>query len=242
MSDGVEFSLNMFIAELAEANADCDIANATCDWELDIAAFDANCEPLIAFNNAVINGTSMTAGGPEGVFVLSLPLAGFNLEIAVTSARIEAEVTKDGEGAITEINGILAGAVPKQGLLDAVGGLGDDLPISPQAIENILNNVLSVDIDGLDAEGNPGTDGEKESYSVGIPFRGIPANIVGVQAVADGDTPDCAEPPTEFSSVGFRMVELRLGTGGTAGEAIDVDGICTEPAMPEMCVETDNVE
>ena len=234
-SDGTEFSLNMFIAELAADNADCDITKDTCNWELDLAAFDANCEPLIAFNNAVIDGTSLTAGGTDGIFVLSLPIAGINLEITVTSARIVGEVTKEGD-AITGLSGILAGAVPKKGLLDAVGNLGDDLPISPSAIENILNNVLSVDIDGLDAEGNPGTDGVKESYSVGIPFRGIPANIVGTQAAADDETPACAEPPTTFSSVGFRMVELSLGTGGTEGQAIDVDGICTDPATPEMCM------
>ena len=234
-SDGVEFTMNMFIAELAASNADCDITKDTCDWELDLAAFDAECKPLIGFDNAVINGDKMTAGGPDGIFVLSLPIAGFNLEIAVTSARIEADVDTAEDGTIVGIDGILAGAVPKKGLLDAVAGLGDDLPISPAALENILNNVLSVDIDGLDADGNPGTDGEKESYSVGIPFKGIQANIAGVQAAGEGDEPACAEPPATFSETAFRMVELRIGTGGTAGEAVDVDGICTEPAEPTAC-------
>lgn len=239
-SDGVEFDLNMYNAELDEANADCDVAEAECDWILGIAAFTDDCSPLIAFDNAMINGDVLTAGGPDGVFALAIPIQGLVLELTVTLARIEGTVEKDADGNITKITGLLAGAIPKSSLEEAVDNLpAEGLPIPKESIKSILDNVVKADIDGLDADGNPGQDGVVESASVSILFEGIPANITGVEEVPEGQDPPplCDTPPETFSEVAFRINSLQLGDSGKVGQGLDVDEVCRAPDADqgELC-------
>ena len=260
IADGKEFPLNMYNAQPDFDEDTCDITQDACDWQIQLAAFADDCSPLIAFGNAMIVGDTLTAGGKDGVFKLSIPIQGLVLELTVTLARIEGSVTRDGEGNIIGISGILAGAIPKASLEEAVDNLPEDgLPISKDAIKNILANVVKSDIDGLDANGDPGSDGEKESASVSIIFEGLPGNITSVEQPSDdttdtgddttdtggdtggGDTGDgdgmddnhegCQEPPAAdtFSNVSFRLVSLKLGDSGKAGQGLDVDGICEEP-------------
>ena len=233
------FTLNMYTADLDPTDAACDIAVGPCKWQLGLEAFNADCGSLISFNNAAIDADGkLTAGGPDGLFVLSLPIQGFVLELKVVGARIVGEVTMDGEN-ITGLTGILAGAVPKAALAEAVDNLPDEgLPLPKPAIKNLLENVIKADIDAFDAAGTAGTDGVKESASVSIVFEGVPGTIASLEP-ADGQdpAPACAAPPAieTFSQVAFRMSGLSLGDSGKAGQGLDVDGVCAPPPEVGIC-------
>ena len=230
-----EFTLNMYTADLP-AETECDVATASCDWVLSLSSFTADtCKPLISFNDAKIHAdNTFTAGGPDGLFLLSLPIQGFVLELKVIGARIAGNVTKEGDK-ITGFSGILAGAVPKAALEEAVDKLPEEgLPIPKAQIKSILGSVVKSDIDGLDATGEVGQDGVKESASVSIKFEAIPGNITAVEAYTEpkeGEAPKCATPPLleTFSDTTFRLSSLSLGDSGKEGEALDVDGVCVEP-------------
>ncbi len=228
------FTINMYTADLDPANAECDINNGPCNWQLGLEAFGPECTSLISFNNATIDAEgNLNAGGKEGLFVLSLPIQGFVLELKVIGATIVGTVERDDKGAITKMAGILGGAVPKAALEEAVDKLPEDgLPLPKPAIKNLLATVIKADIDGLDAAGATGTDGVKESASVAIVFEGIPGAITALESAEGQDpAPVCTEAPAleTYSDVVFRMNALQLGSSGKAGQALDVDGVCVEP-------------
>jgi hypothetical protein len=168
----------------------------------------------------------LTAGGADGIFQLSIPVtADIELALIITRAQIEAEVTVDGDGNITSIKGILGGAVPKKALEQAIDNLDDDaLPIPKDAIKNILDTAVQTDIDGLDADGNPGTDGIKESASVAIKFEGIPAIIAGVVDVGgettEGETTE-GETTEGETTEGETTEGETTDEGTTEGETTD---------------------
>ncbi len=247
--DGKEFTLNMYTGDLDPSNDGkdgdtiCDVTAPGCKWTLADINYDKDCKPLIAFQNAKITSGKLTAGGPDGVFRLSIPIQGFNLDLLVTMARIEADVTlsKDGKS-VEAIAGILAGAVPKKSIEDAVAKLGDKLPISPDAVKQILTSVVKEDIDGLGADGNPGKDGKYDSSSIAIKFEGVLGTITMVEVKpveppkdADAGSPPppppemCKTYPTTFSPSAYRLTKVGLGENAKAGNGLDVDGICVEP-------------
>ena len=180
-----QFSLRMYTADLAEGDEECNVTTGACNWQLSLSALSDDCSALIAFDNAKITDGKLTAGGPDGVFQLTLPIAGFELVLMVSRARIEADVTLSDEGDVTSINGILGGAIPKASLVDAVNALDpESLPISKDVVLNILSNVIQEDMDVLDADGNPGTDGTMDASSVSLLFEAIPGTITGVESAA----------------------------------------------------------
>ena len=184
------FALRMYTGDLAPTNEDCNVSTDSCEWHLSLSSLTKDCAPLIAFNNAKIADGKLTAGGPDGVFQLTLPIAGFDLVLMVARARIEADVTIE-DGNVTSINGILGGAIPKASLVEAVNALDpESLPISKDVILNILSNVIQEDMDVLDADGNPGSDGEMDASSVALIFEAIPGTIGGFEA------PETTEPPS----------------------------------------------
>ena len=249
--DGKEFTMNMYNAEVdpatecaADGDAkDCDYKAGNLKWLLSESAFDATCAPLIAFKNAKITGTKLTAGGPDGVFKLTIPIAGIDLVLTVTHATIEGEVTMTGSN-ITKIAGLLAGAVPKAALEAAVDNIPPDkLPISKDAIKGILNNVVKEDIDALDASGNPGTDGVLESSSIAIKFVGVPGTITGVlikePAVPAPPPPDAdaggapAEDISEDVAANSDLIEPPPDDNGMAPPPEDTGTI---PPPPDKCM------
>ena len=190
-ANGAEFSLRMYTGDLDPSNADCNVITDACSWQLSLAAIKADCSALISFENATIVDGKLTAGGADGVFKLTLPIANIELVLTVSRARIEADVTSEGDQ-ITGISGILAGAIAKKALQAAIEALDpEDLPISKDVIMNILSNVIKEDIDTLDADGNPGSDGVLDSSSVAIKFEAVPATITGFESPGPSDA--CVE-------------------------------------------------
>jgi hypothetical protein len=236
---GDTFALNFYTAGLDPSDGDCNVGVGPCQWQLGLEAFDAECRPLYTLKDATIDTQGkLTAGGPDGLFVLSLPIQSFVLELEIVSARIEGQVTTSGD-VITGMSGILAGVVPKVALAAAVDKLpSEGLPLPKPAIKNLLDKVIRADVDALDAEGKPGTDGVKESASIAIRFAGVPGVIASVEST-EGQDPAaaCVEPPAieSFSPLVFRMTTLALGESGKVGQGLDVDGWCDDPPSPETC-------
>jgi hypothetical protein len=234
-ADGKTFSLKMYTSSLHEDNAECDVNTEDCNFIISMSSFNEDCSTMISFDNAVINGTTLTAGGADGLFQLSLPITDeIVLALVVTRAQLVAEVEMEGD-TIKSITGILAGAVPKKALEQAIDAIDEEsLPISKDAIKNILANVVKEDIDALDADGNPGSDGTPDSSSVAIKLMATPVSITGYNLVTPSETeppePACTEPPA-IDTLGpvFRVSSLQLGESGMIGDALDIDGICAAP-------------
>ena len=219
-ANGAVFSLRMYTGDLDPSNADCNVITDACSWHLSLAAIKADCSALISFENATIVDGKLTAGGADGVFQLSLPIANIELVLTVSRARIEADVTMEGDQ-ITGISGILAGAIAKKALQAAIEALDpEDLPISKDVIMNILSNVIKEDIDTLDADDNPGSDGVLDSSSVAIKFEAIPATITGFES------PEPSAACVEYCDL--------ASTNCTEDNAIDFGGSTCETACAAM--------
>jgi hypothetical protein len=111
-TDGIEVSetrLHMFVLE----------ANEDGTYAAEPASFAPGTQtPQVRFN-ANIAGSAMTTN--EADFILNIPIAGLELSLVVSSARILGEVGTDGTG-VTLSNGYLVGAVSVQSLVDALNG------------------------------------------------------------------------------------------------------------------------
>jgi len=173
--DGGSFSMNMYIAEPAVSKGVCNFQTSKCAYLVHADAIDTDaCQPLITFDNAKIVDGLLTAGGLDYEFILPLALfAGPPFLVTLHDARISAVVDIAQGGAMT-LDGVIAGAIPKQLLLDGVEGLPDDaLPIDKSLVKSLLNMVVTNDID-------TNGDGVKESASIGLPFGALDGAITGV--------------------------------------------------------------
>ena len=177
-TNGAPYTMAVYAArKLDPTNAGCDFQVSDCKYLVDEDSLDEDCNPIVALDNAMLNGNQLTAGGPGYTFPFELPLFGdVSLEITLFSATVEATATVSG-GEITELEGILAGAVPKTQLKTAIENLPpeveDQLPFPKEQIITLLELLVQPDIDG-------NNDGIKESASIGIQFTAIPGQITGV--------------------------------------------------------------
>jgi len=172
---GQLYTLNFLPGKKVKGDS-CNVQTAVCDYLVDgkDAYDETTCVPIISFDNAKIkNGKDLTAGGQGYVFPIFIPLEGITLEVIVSNAQIVGEVTLDG-GQITSFSGLLAGAVPKQTLLDGIDAIDEkDLPQKGQ-IKQIIEILIQNDIDG---DG----DGSLDSASIGLVLEGIAGHIVGLK-------------------------------------------------------------
>ncbi|MCC6624430.1 MAG: hypothetical protein IT385_24480 [Deltaproteobacteria bacterium] len=172
--DGSAFAFKVYDSGLAPDSAGCDYQTATCSYDIAQLSFGPDCEPYFILRNAKVEGDTLTAGGTGDLINMVLPLAnGSLLGVTIAVARAEATITTDGQGNITGMNGIIAGAIPKSQLMQAVQELDPDaLPIDKEDALQLLDLIVTNDID-LDG------DGLDEAASVGMRIRTIPAIIWG---------------------------------------------------------------
>jgi hypothetical protein len=177
------FMMPVYDSGLADANAFCDFqggprapeqVDEVCMYEVAQLSFDASCEPYFAFANARVVPPKISAGGPDTLIRMVLPLAsGSLLGLTIAAARFEGSVSFDLNGNIASVNGILGGAIPKVQLVQAVlelrpediGGL--DPSVVVPVIDAFVSNDIDLDGDGLD-----------DAASVAIRITTIPARIV----------------------------------------------------------------
>ena len=180
------FTMNMYIGDPVADAATCDFNAAKCDYTVKAMSLDvATCEPVIAFDNCVVDAGKLSAGGADYQFAITLPIPGVALPITAVAemAQIYADATVV-EGVITALdNGIVGGAVSKQALLDTVTDLPiDDLlaGLDPEIAALITKDTILMIVDGsvvpdVDLDG----DTEPDAASVAVSFGAIPGAIVG---------------------------------------------------------------
>jgi hypothetical protein len=170
--DGTPFTLNMMFGLLDQDNgpaAPCDPTDPACVYYVLTNNFGPECLPKIALTNAKIVGTSITAGGKEFVFPLYLTFEGGAIvQLTVLWARLQGNITQDEQGHVTGMTGVVAGAIPKQNLYEAILAIPDSyFPIPKDTVLAVLDASVDQDID-LDG------DGEYDASSVGFVFSTVP--------------------------------------------------------------------
>jgi len=171
--DGTEFPIAIYDSGLVDRS--CDFQAERCEYNIAPLSLDASCDPYFRFGNARIEDGRLTAGGTGELINMVLPLQGGSLlAVTIAAARTEGSVTVDADGHITEINGIIGGAIPKAQLIDAVESLDPSsfsLPgLTSEEAAALLDSLLTADID-LDGDGLP------EAVSVAMRIQTIPASI-----------------------------------------------------------------
>jgi hypothetical protein len=151
----------------------CEPSSGTCSYLVSPSSLDADtCLPIIALP-ATRAGSRVTANGPDTIFPLEVPFGDATLTLTIFNVRFDGTVVVT-DGRLVSLQGILAGAVPKQSLIDAVNALPDDaLPLEKSAIIQILNIVVTNDIDS-------NGDGVRDAASIGIVLAGRGATIAGL--------------------------------------------------------------
>ena len=219
-TDGA-FTIALHRAQLdsESESGECDVSAATCGWEVEDSSFQPDCSANGTLSGVTLAGDSLNSTPAiDTTFKFELPTAGLPLAMPIGALRMEATVSTDAGGNITLITGILAGGIVKADLIAAVDDLPDEgLPISKDAIKNILSNVVKADLDLV------GDDGVKESASIGVLFEAVPGTIG--DTIATGAAV-CAEIPATDGTPTFRLTKLKLGESGKSGQGLDVDGFC----------------
>jgi len=182
-TDGTVFIVNFYMAELVEDKETCDYQAEKCEYMVKQESFDpATCNPVATFDDARITDGKLTGGGPEAVFVISIPIVeGVSVDLAANMAQLAGDAVFD-RGEMFLDNGVMAGAIRKDKLMEAIDLIPEDpefeLPVSKDMIKNLLNMFVKPDVDTDD-------DGTADAASIGIKFTSIPGTIAGIGAVLE---------------------------------------------------------
>ena len=167
------FEMALHQGDLATSNPTCSFQTAVCDYVVSQSGFHPDSCARTVSLPATRSGSNITAGGPGTLFPFNIPLGDSTLTITLYDVRFEGTITTSGD-AITSLNGIIGGAVPRAQLIAALESLDPaSLPLDPAAIINLLNILVRDDID-------TNGDGRPDAASIGIPITGIGARLVGV--------------------------------------------------------------
>jgi hypothetical protein len=150
-----------------------DAASSPCDFDIDIVSFDETCSPLVSME-ATLDDNKLTAGGPDEVFSLALPLEDVGtINLAISSVNVTADVSMAEMQVSGVTNGLLTGVLPKEGILALVNNLlPPDIGVPPELVISLLEGIFDIDTDG---------DGLNDALSVGLMFEGTPISIVGLR-------------------------------------------------------------
>lgn len=175
--NGTPFTINMFMSEPAVPKNQCNFQTQTCNYLVFPEGVDGeSCKPVMWFDNAIVAGDKLHAGGPQYKFSMMLAFfPGAPLIVTLQMAQLTGIIEQTADGTMSIEQGVIGGAIPKEKLLTAVDNLPDDigLPISKDMIKNLLNLFITND---MDTDG----DGLKESASVGMKFNSLTGHISGV--------------------------------------------------------------
>jgi hypothetical protein len=168
--------LNLYQGHPTAPKGVCDWQAASCSYSVDAASMHIpTCGPAWRFDDVTLDGEQLDAEGQGARFIIPVPLFSPTtlFPLQVEAARLHATIRADGEGLD---DGILAGAVRKQDLLDSLDSWPvEDLVVSIELVKGMLDMFIVPDID-LDG------DGTVDAASVGFPFTALGATISGVAA------------------------------------------------------------
>ena len=193
--DGSPFPLNLYHGQALDAG--CDPATQSCDYRVMPGDLDETCRAHVSYEDARVDDGVLRAGGEGATFVLPVAIvAGVTFDLLLHHTRIEATVTA-GQGGVTALSGVLAGALRRQEMLDALAALPDSafegLPFGKPMLLQMLGIILKADID---SDG----DGVDDAVSAGFRFTTAVATVTGVPCQVHGDCDDL-DPCTQDSCV-----------------------------------------
>jgi len=156
----------------------CDVMVDVCEYLILPGSLMPDCKATLSVENATLVGTSLTAGGPGTVLVMGLPLAPGEIQyVFIVGGRIEAQVEFGSDGTtIVGLDGVVAGAVPKDSLMESIQNVNQAL-FEPLTMQEVLDLVDVLVVEDIDLDG----DGEFDAASVGIRISAIPGIVNGVQ-------------------------------------------------------------
>ena len=177
--DNSEFTINIFTATPTTSKEECNWQSETCQYTANTDFLDADsCAWQISFDNAVLLGDLLLAGGPDHKLDLTLPIVtGVPIDLVLHNAALKAELEFDDVG-FRISKGVLAGALVKQDLIEQIQSIPEPLievlqPLTPESLVTMIETMLIPDID---TDG----DGELDAVSLGIRFKTNPADIIGL--------------------------------------------------------------
>ncbi len=166
-------AINLFHGQSSAPLDECDWQSPDCAFSIDEESMHIpTCGPTMRFEEVSVAGSILEAWGDGAQFLLNLPLSedGF-IPLHVEAARLR---TTWQPGSADLDDGILAGAIHKQALLDSLAFLPPEpFPVSPELFQGMMDMFMVTDID-LDG------DGELDATSVAFTFSAVGATISGV--------------------------------------------------------------
>ena len=185
-TEGDPFSLAVITGAQATGvfgTPSCDPQVEVCDYLVDLTSYGPDCGPTFLVDNAVVEGDKLTGGGPDSVLVMILPVGGKPAYLHLVGGRLEVTLSFGPDGELVGMDGLVAGSVPKQSLLNTVatvdpeyllGGLppGTDPADATAEIVALIDALLVEDID-LDLDGVP------DAVSAGFRIKTIGGNVTG---------------------------------------------------------------
>jgi hypothetical protein len=179
---GCPFYLDHLTGVLQSGDPGC-AQEPGCAYSASISSFDqATCLPLSTIGNAFLDGTTLTAGGDEFVYLFDAVVVGLHVVIPVLRPRVQAQAQVQVDGwNIVDISGILGGIVRKEDFIGAFEAIPGE-QYSPAAPKDVViqmwrdmyaSGQIEMDFD-LDGDTVP------ESSSIGIPFNAVCAVVSGV--------------------------------------------------------------
>lgn len=165
----------LYQASLDPANATCDVQKQSCAYLASKSMLDILCAPVVAMAGTLA-GNTLVAGGKGTKFPFVLPIGGANLEITIEDVQMQGTVTIQ-NGVVTSLDAILAGAVPKAGLMAAIDAAPEGVfpaGLDKATIKGLLDATVIADID-------TNGDGKPEAASIGFKIKGIAGTISGTK-------------------------------------------------------------
>lgn len=174
-TSGVPYTMNLYWGERIEP-VSCDTSSAGCNYGVYPSQLIPACDPKYVFDNTIIRGSTLTAGGFDYEFPVFVVVGKNNnlIPLMLRWARIHMVNVEIGNGVVTSGLGALGGWVLVDELLNAIRAMDKtefEYPYTKEMFLVYLEMFLKPD---LDIDG----DGVKEAFSMGLTFQVTTGSII----------------------------------------------------------------
>jgi len=150
----------------------CNPKDSGCIYRVYASDVQGECSPRWQIDNAVLEGTHLSAGGSGYSAPFYVVMGALRLPVTLRSARLDATVSS---AVVASGSGVLGGALDRKELLDVLAAApesGFPPPYTKELVIQYVSKYVTPDLDVDD-------DGMKESFSVGLPFTLVSGKVIG---------------------------------------------------------------